>query len=67
MCECHICGAKYSNTGNLNIHIKNVHGIVKSCFTCECGRTFDNAQSLNAHYRWCLIHRNGKEVIPSRN
>ena len=34
---------------------------------CECGREFELAQSLNAHYRWCLIHREGKEPIGSAN
>jgi len=30
---------------------------------CECGREFDHPQSLNAHYRWCIIHRNGKPPV----
>jgi hypothetical protein len=29
-------------------------------YTCECGKQFEKAQSLNAHYSHCLIHRKGK-------
>jgi hypothetical protein len=31
--------------------------------TCECGRKFDKSQSLNSHYRHCLVHRGGKPPI----
>lgn len=34
---------------------------------CECGREFEKSQSLNAHYRWCTIHRGDKPVCPSAN
>jgi hypothetical protein len=29
-------------------------------YNCECGRTFEKAQSLNAHFSHCLVHRKGK-------
>lgn len=29
-------------------------------YTCECGRQFEKANSLNAHYCYCQIHRKGK-------
>lgn len=29
-------------------------------YACKCGKTFESAQSRNAHYSHCLIHRNGK-------
>lgn len=32
-------------------------------YTCNCGKQFNKAQSLNAHYSHCLIHRNGKLPI----
>lgn len=28
-------------------------------YKCECGKEFEKAQSLNAHYTHCLIHRKG--------
>ena len=34
---------------------------------CKCGKEFEGAQSLNAHYRWCLTHREGKPVASSPN
>jgi hypothetical protein len=46
---------------NLNKHLRNKHALIRE-LKCECGRDFDNTQSLNAHYRWCLIHRDGKEI-----
>ena len=36
-------------------------------FICKCNKEFSKAQSLNAHYRHCLIHRNGRPVIPPGN
>lgn len=32
-------------------------------YKCECGKTFDKANSLNAHYSHCIIHRKGKAPI----
>lgn len=32
-------------------------------YRCECNREFEKAQSLNAHYSHCLIHRNGKPEV----
>lgn len=29
-------------------------------YICECQKSFDKAQSLNAHFSHCLIHRNGE-------
>lgn len=34
-------------------------------YRCECQRVFEKAQSLNAHFRHCLVHRNGKPIIDS--
>ena len=30
-----------------------------SLYKCECGRDFDNPQSINGHFGHCLIHRKG--------
>jgi hypothetical protein len=35
-----------------------------SLYVCECGRTFEKSQSLNAHFSHCIIHRNG--VLPTK-
>ena len=32
-------------------------------YKCECGREFEKAQSINAHYSHCLVHRNGKPEV----
>lgn len=48
---------------NLRKHLRNVHHYPLQS-RCECGANFENSQSLNAHYRHCLIHRNGKPVVP---
>lgn len=29
-------------------------------YKCECGKEFSNYQSLNGHFSYCQIHRNGK-------
>lgn len=61
--ECDICGKTYSSLGNLTKHRTKVHGI-ETKKDCECGKHYDNAQASNAHYRHCIIHRNGKLPIP---
>lgn len=63
-CICNLCNKEYSTASNLVKHQKIKHGIVKNLI-CECERQFDNAQALNAHYRWCSVHRNGKQIVPS--
>ena len=42
-----------------------------SKYNCECGKFFEKAQSLNAHYSHCLVHRKGvketrKHVVEKR-
>lgn len=32
-------------------------------YVCKCEKSFESSQSLVAHKRWCLIHREGKPVI----
>jgi hypothetical protein len=59
---CSICNSTFSTKTNLTKHQKIKHGLAK-INKCECGKEFESAQSLNAHYRWCLIHREGKPVI----
>jgi len=61
--ECEICNKTYSTPGNLNKHKRQVHDLVIN-YKCECGTQYDNYQSLNAHYRHCIIHRKGKIPIP---
>lgn len=31
-------------------------------YICKCEKTFETRQSLIAHKRWCLIHREGKPI-----
>lgn len=37
-------------------------------YTCQCGKTFEKANSLNAHYSHCAIHKQaiGTELSPNR-
>lgn len=35
-------------------------------YKCECGKQFEKANSLNAHYSHCVIHRKGKEPVKDR-
>ena len=39
--------------------------ITDSLYRCECGKEFIKAQSLNAHFAFCLIHKKaiGKPAI----
>lgn len=32
-------------------------------YICECGKNYEKAQSLNAHYSHCLVHRKDKPAI----
>lgn len=34
--------------------------LIDGLYICECGKTFEKSQSLNAHFSHCIIHRNGK-------
>lgn len=63
--KCNECGKEFSK-GNLNKHLRNVHQLSIE-LKCKCGKEFDKAQSLNAHYRHCLIHREGLISIPPGN
>jgi hypothetical protein len=36
-------------------------------YECECGKQFEKSQGLNAHFSWCLIHRNGVLPINKRS
>jgi len=62
--KCKDCNKKFSSNGNLNKHRRIVHNLLFE-LKCDCGREFLNSQSLNSHYRWCLIHRDGKIPEPS--
>ena len=64
--QCLHCSSVYGLLGNLTKHQKIKHGLSKNNI-CECGKVFEKAQSLNAHYRHCLIHREGKPTIPPGN
>lgn len=64
--KCHVCDKNISTPGNLNKHLRVVHKAAVET-KCKCGRYFNNHQSLNAHYRWCIIHRNGVLPPPSPN
>lgn len=61
---CSTCNKNYSTKTNLRKHRRIIHNIIDA-YTCECGNQFNNAQSLNVHYRWCVIHRLGKLPSPS--
>jgi uncharacterized Zn-finger protein len=61
--SCQLCESTFSTSGNLTKHNRVKHGVVKYEYECECGRKFDNPQSLNSHYRYCLVHRKCKPPI----
>jgi very-short-patch-repair endonuclease len=44
---------------------KSKYKISDCLYRCECGKEFSNHQSLNAHFRHCLIHKEatGQELI----
>lgn len=63
---CDICNKSLSNKGNLVKHKTVVHEIIQEK-KCKCGKQFSSSQSLNAHYRHCIIHRNGKPPLPPPN
>merc|ERR1719323_1569024 len=42
--HCNICGRSYSQTGNLNVHLKTVHGVV-----VEGGRAQTNNEGIRPH------------------
>lgn len=66
--ECFLCNKSFASNGNLNKHLRTLHKDSHeeaNCHICECNKIFESAQSLNAHYRWCLIHRNGTMPVPS--
>ena len=35
----------------------------ENLYKCECGKHYNNSQSLNGHFNFCLIHRNEKPII----
>ena len=43
--------------------IKSKYKITDNLYECECKKQFQKSQSLNAHFSFCLIHRNGKKAI----
>ena len=54
--ECDVCGKSFSRRGNLNKHLKTVHGIgdVKT-FQCDiCLRVFKHKQGLQGHLKSCV-------------
>lgn len=61
--KCSICEKEFNQTSNYYAHNKSEHNIIFE-IKCECGREFEKSQSLNAHYRHCLIHRKGLAPIP---
>ena len=66
--QCELCLHDYSTEGNLRKHKREKHNLsISTMYECKCGKTFKSSQSLNAHYRWCLVHRDGKEVKPTPN
>lgn len=44
---------------------KSKYKISDGLYRCECGREFTNHQSLNGHFRYCLIHKEatGQELL----
>lgn len=65
MHKCPFCERAYELKSSLSVHISRRHRDMNRTYKCECGREFDNHQSLNAHYRHCLIHRRGEPPAPS--
>ena len=60
--NCKIC-QKLISSSNMNKHLRCVHKI-EFLKICECGKSFEKSQSLNAHYRHCIVHRNGVLPVP---
>ena len=58
---CTTCTKSFSTIGNLNKHQRSAHNYVKNNI-CACSRIFNSALSLNAHVRWCLVHRQGRPI-----
>lgn len=61
------CGIEFEKHGSLRTHARFCKKYKKTeknktdVYICECGKQYHNAQSMNAHYSHCIIHRNGKE------
>lgn len=64
--KCNTCDIKYTNKSSLSTHVFRKHKEFKN-IKCECGYSPKLSQSLNAHYRHCLVHRHGEQPIPPGN
>lgn len=61
-----LCGKEYEKKNSFSVHIhrcKIYQESKNNKYECKCGFISDNYQKLNNHYRWCLIHRDGKPPL----
>lgn len=65
---CTGCQRKFKTRASLQAHLRHCENyiapeaqktkyLVENVYRCECGKEFDNYQSLNAHFAYCLKHK----------
>ena len=83
--ECDACHRRFKSAKSLTSHYrfckvgthvtkrqkKSKYKIVDGLYRCECGREFNNYQSLNAHFCWCMVHKRAcglkEEIAPRKH
>ena len=83
--ECDACHRRFKSSKSLTSHYrfckvgthvtkrqkKSKYKIVDGLYKCECGREFNNYQSLNAHFCWCMVHKRAcglkEEIAPRKH
>ena len=48
--QCNFCSREFSQKGNLQTHMNNVHGDMERKYSClECGKSFKYSYALKKH------------------